>query len=355
MYSQLKWKLPGLLLVLTIIFSSSGLSQEVLSGQVWDGESNTPLVGASVDVSGLGTPSSVITGDSGKFTISIPDLQRSLVVSYRGYEQIEMDLNGRHQVNIFLIPQETTLDEVVVLGYGTQSRRRVTSSISSIGEEVFERIPETNFQTSMGGRIPGLMVTQSNGQPGSSVSMRVRGPSSVSGDNQPLIVVDGMIISGQLTNLNPNDIASVEVLKDAAATSIYGSQGANGVILVTTRRGNFQENPTVNIDYYAGYSEPTRFYDLLDGEEYAQLWNQAADAVGASPDSYFTLGQQPNANWLDLITRKGLVQSVNVSVRGGRSEHPVLSERSLSRGAVLLSGKGAHVVQLSVKYRPTDQ
>lgn len=320
----------GLWLPLALGAVLSSYGQTVIQGHIWDGEQNAPIVGAEVVVKDVSPPLGAISGEEGKFQISVPQDRGTLTVSYPGYRTAQIDYRGASNLEVFLTPSQVTLDDVVVVGYGTQSKERVTSAISSVGEEAFERMPEVNFQTSLGGRIPGLVVTPANGQPGGALSLRVRGPSSISGDNQPLIVVDGMIMnnpsrfqaggtdrSNPLVNINPNDIASVEVLKDAAASSIYGSQGANGVILVTTKRGNFMSKPRVNLDYRIGFSEPTRFYDLLDGEEYAQLWNQAALAVDPDATNLFTLGQQPSTDWIDVITRRGLLQSINVSVTGG--------------------------------------
>lgn len=319
-----------LVLLCNLILFNHINAQHLVKGRIIGSDGDIPLVGAKILVDGTST--GTLSDDYGNFTLAIKQTSDKLVVSYIGYLSQTFQITSDTSLIIRLELDELKLGEVIVIGYGTQAKERVTSSISSVDQEIYEGIPEVNFQAALGAQVPGLNITQANGLPGSGVAIRIRGPSSVNADNQPLIVIDGMITNGvngfqlggggyvnPLMGINPNDIESVQILKDAAASSIYGSQGANGIIIVTTKKGRFNSRAKVNIGYFAGFSEPTNYYDLLNGREFAELWNRAASVspVLNPPTFRFDLDNQPSTDWLDLITRKGFLQSTNISVSGG--------------------------------------
>jgi TonB-linked SusC/RagA family outer membrane protein len=320
-----KWTI--VLLLSFICYSTQ--AQYLIKGKVLDVQDATPLIGASVIFKK--TQKGTFTNQEGKFSLEVPELGGSLFITHVGYQDLEIPVENVQEMLIRLTPTGVDLDEVVVVGYGTQSKRKITNSISSVDQEAFEGVPESNFQAALGGQIAGLAVTQNSGVPGGAVTLRLRGPSSLNADNQPLIVIDGLLVTGlngfylggggpnPLANLNPGDIASIDVLKDAAASSIYGSQGANGVIIITTKSGKLNSKPRVNLSYFAGYSEPTNTYDLLNGKEYAQLWNQAAEGSGFPIESglYYDVDKQPSTDWQDLIFQKGFQQMVQAEVSGG--------------------------------------
>jgi TonB-linked SusC/RagA family outer membrane protein len=322
-------------LVLSLVLFTLGfaLAQRTITGTVTD-SNGEPLIGATVLVKGTAT--GTVTDINGNFSVNVPADAAALVFSYTGYASQEVTLGVSNVVNVTLEQDAAQLSEVVVVGYGTQSKRNVTSAISSVDSKAFENVSVQGFESALQGRLPGVNITGSAGTLGAPQAIRVRGVGSINASNQPLFVVDGVILNDQLgsnnvlgtasgtnplININPNDIESIDVLKDAAAAAIYGSRGANGVILITTRQGKFNQKARVNIGYYAGYSEPTNQFDLMTGQEYASFWNQAARNRGFTPEAnptlFYDVASQPSTNWHDLVSQKGFVQEGNVGVSGG--------------------------------------
>ena len=311
------------------------LAQRTVTGKITD-LSGTPLPGATIMVKN--TPLGTVADESGVYQLQLENGHDLLVFSFIGFVEKELTVNGQTTLDVQLEESASELDQVLVIGFGTQSKRRVTSSIASVGEEVFRNVPVTDFQNALAGRMSGVVMSGSSGVSNSDVNIRIRGTGSISAGNQPLIVVDGLILSGRINapyyneqyseyntnpfiNINPNDIESVEVLKDAAASAIYGSRGSNGVLLITTKSGKFDSKPKVNIGYYAGFTEISKKFDVLNGKEYAAYWNHAALNSGYTPendpDMFYDVDAQPSADWQDLGTRKGFLNEVNASVSGG--------------------------------------
>lgn len=317
-----------LFLLVPFFFIAHLYGQQNVTGKISDASGNG-LPNATVRLKNSHT--GVLTDQTGRFQIKVESLEDTLLASFVGFESTELPLEGRSTIQINLKARNVRLNDVLVIGYGTQSRQRVTSAISSVDSSVFEGVPVSNFQYALNGQLPGVVFTQRSGQPGGSTEILVRGASSINASNAPLIVIDGMIVRGStgiaaggnetdpFLNLNPQDIASVEVLKDAAAASIYGSRGASGVIIITTKRGKFRQRPTVRLSYKGGISEPSNKYELLNGKEYATLWNRAAGAADVPQASplYYDVDNQPSTDWWDLITHRGYVQEYIASVSGG--------------------------------------
>ena len=185
---------------------------------------------------------SAVSDAEGNYSLTIPENATALIFSYVGFRQQEVPINGRKVINVTLLADSKMLDDVVVVGYGAQKKSTLTGSVSSIKSSDIQEYPVASVEQAMQGRMAGVQVQQSSGQPGSGISVRVRGPSSIAGGNEPLIVIDGVPqfngdvrITNSLSTINPNDIEAIEVLKDASATAIYGSRGANGVIMVSTK------------------------------------------------------------------------------------------------------------------------
>ena len=322
-----------LLGVLLLVGSGTLLAQQAITGTVTD-DGGTPLIGASILVEG--TTVGTVTDIDGEFTLNLPADATALVVSYTGFTTGSVPLTGASNYEITLSENAATLNEVVVTGYGTQTRRRLTTSIASVSSEDLAGVPVTDFQNALQGRLPGVTISSNSGTLGSQTSIRVRGIGSINSDVQPLYVVVGVIIetnaegyqlggpgTSPLSNINPNDIESIDVLKDAASAAIYGSRGSNGVVLITTKSGNFNARPQVSVDQYIGFTEPTNQFDLLSGPEYARYWNQARLAGGdtlGSPQLYTDPDNEPDANWIDLVTRNGSVSQTNASVTGGTQD-----------------------------------
>src|SRR5690606_10136441 len=179
--------------------------------------------------------------------LTVPSGSNILVVSFIGYASQEITVEGQTSLDIVLQPDPATLSEVVVVGYGTQKRSDLTGAISSVKSEDLNQLPMQRVDQALQGRDPGVMVLKPSGQPGGKTTIRIRGMNSITGSNQPLVVVDGLQ-GVEIESLNPNDIESIEILKDASATAIYGSQGANGVLLITTKRGK-KGTPVINYSY----------------------------------------------------------------------------------------------------------
>jgi TonB-linked SusC/RagA family outer membrane protein len=224
---------PGVLLLL---FSITALAQDAVTGKVIDAKSKEALPGATVKLST--SASGVSTDENGNFRLEVAQKSGVLVVSYIGYDVKELPLNpNSNNLTVELQPSNASLDEVVVVGYGTQSKRKVTGAVSSLDMSVQENSPSVNAGQALRGRVAGVQILD-NGRPGQDPSILIRGQRSLSANNAPLIVLDGIIFGGSLSDINPNDILSMDVLKDASAASIYGSRAANGVILITSKRAD---------------------------------------------------------------------------------------------------------------------
>ncbi|GHV26891.1 hypothetical protein FACS1894176_08190 [Bacteroidia bacterium] len=214
---------------------------KIVSGIVKD-ENGETIIGASVVLKGTST--GIATGIEGDFELKVPD-DGTLVVSYMGYNTIELPVNGKSNFQITLAEDNQLLDEVVVIGYGTVRRRDLTGSVSQINSDKIERVAATNIMQAVQGRLPGLSITPTSGRPGASSDILIHGVQSINGTNAPIFVVDGTI-SENADNINPQDIETFTVLKDASAVAIYGSRAANGVIVINTKRGNNGKAPTIS-------------------------------------------------------------------------------------------------------------
>ena len=245
-------------------FSQDGQSQTV-SGVISSGEDGTPLPGVSVLIKG--SQQGTVSDLNGNYSLVVPDEQSVLVVTYIGFISQEVQINGRSIIGIVLSPDMVAMDEVVVVGYGTQKNSRITSAIARVSASDLEERPLGRVDQALMGKLAGVQVQQLSGMPGKVLDVKVRGTSSINFSNSPLYVVDGYPISGDLSSINTNDIESIEVLKDAASASIYGSRGANGVVLITTRAGKTGE-AVIQLDVSHGIQNRFSQYDVLNRDEW---------------------------------------------------------------------------------------
>jgi len=284
-----------------------------VKGKVVD-EKGIPLPGVSVGVKG--TSIGTVTNVDGLFTMRLNDDNTILVFSFLGYAPQEIPVGGQNIINVKLLPVSGELAEVVVVGYGTQRRSDITGSVASLPKERLEIVPNTNIAQAIQGAIPGVMVqTTSAGAPPSQ-SIMVRGRNSIKASNAPLVIVDG--IAGSLDDINPNDVLSVEVLKDASAAAIYGSRGSNGVILVTTKSG---KDGTTKLRYNGFYSMQrfTNLPDLMDGEEFYKFkMEREPSTITPSEQAVYDSGEW--VDWLDMALRNGKTTQHNLSFSGGFKE-----------------------------------
>ncbi|WP_230679872.1 SusC/RagA family TonB-linked outer membrane protein [Pontibacter rufus] len=280
-------------------------------------EQGEPLIGASVALKGSTT--GAITNVNGAYSITVPDEGGTLVVSYIGFLTQEVPINDRSVINITLQTDAKALEEVVVVGYGTQKKSVVTGAISNVTASDIENQQVTRVEQALQGRTSGVTVVSSSGAPGASATVRVRGITTLN-SNDPLYVVDGVIINGGIDYLNQADIASIEVLKDAASAAIYGTRGAAGVILVTTKKGQ-EGGIRVNYNAYYGTQAPVRKLDLLNATEYATLRNEASIANGGPiiyPDPR-SLGE--GTDWQDIVFEEDArIQNHELSISGGNDK-----------------------------------
>ncbi|MBG47704.1 MAG: SusC/RagA family TonB-linked outer membrane protein [Pseudozobellia sp.] len=300
-------KLKLACITLFVMFGHFAFSQTTVSGVVSD-ESGVPLPGASIVVAG--TTNGTQTDFDGNYTISDVPPNGNLTVSYIGYLTQQVPVNSRTTINVTLAEDLQTLDEVVVVGYGTQSRAEVTGAITTVGSEELTALPVATADQALQGRAAGVTVLNT-GSPGTAPVVRIRGLGTMN-NNDPLYVIDG-VIAGGLGDLNPNDIESINVLKDASTTAIYGSLGSNGVVMVTTKKGRRTGKTVINLDSYTGIQYSDQRYDILDAEQYRQF---AQEGFGFTPTS--PLSQSNNdTDFQDAIFRTGVMQKVDLGISGG--------------------------------------
>ncbi len=294
-----------------------------VSGTVVD-ELGEPLIGATVQQKG--TSNGTSTDIDGKYTLTIAP-KGTITVSYVGYNTQDIAVDGRTVINVTMKENAAVLDEVVVVGYGQMKRSDLTGSVVSVGEDAVKKSISTSIDQVLQGRAAGVQIQANSGTPGASTSIRIRGINSLNATNQPIFVIDGVVIdsatdsesSNPLSSINPSDIVSMDILKDASATAIYGSRASNGVIMITTKRGKAGE-ATVTYDAYLGWQEMPKQYDMLNLQEYAEHHNyRAIERNLLIPSSAFVrpdlLGK--GTNWQDELFRKAFMMNHSISVSGG--------------------------------------
>ncbi len=272
-------------------------------------ESGQAVPSASVTVKGTGN--GVTTASDGSFQIPAPS-NGTLVVSSVGFGSVEVAIKGRTTVNATLNTAGSTMEQVIVVGYGTQRKEAVTGSVASITGESLREIPAANITQGLQGRIAGVDISQTSTRPGATMQIRIRGTRSLSADNNPLIVLDGIPFLGSIGDINPDDVKSIEILKDASATAIYGSRGANGVVLVTTDKGGRNRMPKITYSAYYGIQDVFAKYPMMNGDQLAAL-RAARGQYTNGPDEI----AGTNTDWQDLFYQKGRVTDNNISLSGG--------------------------------------
>ncbi|MDO9554477.1 MULTISPECIES: SusC/RagA family TonB-linked outer membrane protein [Rhodonellum] len=315
--------------VLSLIFlgllpSMSFAQQILVKGQVMSGDDNLPVPGATILLKN--SQKGTITDVDGLYTIEVPSTGSILIFSYVGYNTQEVQVNNQNTINVTLQTDTQDLGEVVVVGYGTVKKSDLTGSVVSIRDKDLTAIPVTNALEVMQGKVPGLDLTKASGQPGAGLNFTIRGNRSLNASNGPLIIVDG-IIYGPNMDVNPNDIASIEVLKDASATAIYGTLGANGVILVTTKRGASGKSK-ISVNSYYGVQTLGGYADIMTGPEWVDLRRESRRTVGewnspADDEKIFNPTQLENfqngryTDWAQQLLGTGSQQNHQISTSGG--------------------------------------
>lgn len=339
-----KQLLQLLLLSVCLLTASFAFSQtRSITGLVTD-EKQAPLIGATVSVKN--SKASTTTNTDGRFSLDVPSGATTLVITYIGMASMETAITGNTVYAVSLTSNSSTMEDVVVIGYGTLRRANVTTAISSVKERDIKNLPVAGADQAIQGKVAGVTVTSNGGQPGGGVSVRVRGVTNVSGDNEPLYVVDGVQMgatqqslqqnalgggSGStsqsvLATLNPADIESIDILKDASAQAIYGSRGANGVVLITTKKGRSGEGK-IAYDSYVGWQQLPRKLDVLNLSEYATYTNSLVGEVRAAGGGMDSIGEFRNpallghgTDWQDEIYQTGMIQNHQIAFSGGQNK-----------------------------------
>lgn len=320
-------KLLTLAFSLLLLTGSLLAQNRVITGKVMD-EKGSPIPNASVIIKGSNTGTT--SNMDGVFTLTVPPTAKVILVSAVGVGSAEITLGARNTVDITLKSVDKELQEVVVVGYGTQRKSDVTANITTVKGTVLADKPAPSFDASLGGRAAGVQITVPNGVLNNPPVFRIRGTNSINLSSYPLIVVDGvasytegafnsLAASNPLASINPNDIESMDILKDAAATAIYGSRGSNGVVLITTKKGKRGKSKVV-YDGWVGWTKATRLWEMLDAQGYMDLKNEGLANAGEQPRYFPTNGpdgKMINTNWYDYAYRTGFSHSHNVSVSGG--------------------------------------
>ncbi|MBW3468096.1 SusC/RagA family TonB-linked outer membrane protein [Arthrospiribacter ruber] len=311
--------LLGFALMLMSIQSAMAQSRTV-TGTVTSPEEPEGIPGVNVVVKGSST--GTITDIDGRFSINVPQGANALVFSFVGYQTREVALTNADNIEVELQPDVKALGEVVVVGYGTQERRELTGSVSSIDNRAIENLVTPSFDQQLAGRAPGVQVTTPGGVLGQAPVIRIRGVNSITSNADPLIVIDGVPVvnsdraanfpSNPLAQINPADIESFEVLKDGSATAIFGSRAANGVILITTKKG-ITGKAQVDYNVSVGFNEEINRFSLLNGDQFVDIANEKRTNAGLSE----LARPGVNTDWQDYIFRRGMVQQHNLSIRGG--------------------------------------
>jgi len=338
-----------------MIFSTAALAQNtVLSGTVND-DTGVGLPGATIQVKGAA--SGTITDVDGTFSLKLTDqeLPVTIIASFVGYKAQEVTLSDDEPVVITLSPDIESLDEVVVVGYGTQNRKDLTGAVGSLSGKSVDDLPLASADQLLQGKMSGVQVVTS-GAPGGYVAVRIRGTGTIN-DADPLYVIDGFPVSGGISAINPDDIASIDVLKDASAAAIYGARGANGVVIITTKRG--QEGKTsIDISSYAGYAEVVKPVKMLNAKQYALLNNEARINGGDPVNPAFTNPQSlvDSADWMNAVFRKGAIQNYSVSVRGGTSKlrYNLSGGYFKQDGVIIGSGFDRKSFRLNLNHKAAD-
>lgn len=317
------------LFMFTCMNISTAFAQDApIAGKVMN-ENGEPLSGVSVTLKG--SKRGVATNAAGEFSINAGS-SGILIISYVGYEKKEVAINGQRTLTITLSEENTQLNQVVVIGYGTVKKSDLTGSVVSVKAEDLKASPVTSFDQALEGRAAGVQVTQQSGKPGAETSIRIRGTTSINAGNEPLYVVDGMLINSDaadmstgvtlgprisaLASINPNDIESIEILKDASATAIYGSRGANGVVIITTKRGREGRN-TVSFDTYYSLQEIANKVEVLNAEQFANFVNEAKMNADATPIYVNPKNLGVGTDWQNELFRRAPMSSYQLSFSGG--------------------------------------
>lgn len=316
-----QWKVFSILSCLLVLISvhSYALQDRIVTGKVQSLEENEALPGVSIIIKG--TNIGTVTDIDGNFSLSVPSGNNTLVFSFIGYLTKEISIGIESNYNIFLESDTKALGEVIVTGYAIQRAEEITGAIETLNVKDLPNAPVATVGQKLQGKLAGVRVTQTSGRPGQGLNFQIRGAFSFTGGSQPLYVVDGMPIEGDISFISPNEIENITVLKDPAAASLYGSRAANGVVLIQTNKTEFNRETQISFDSYYGFENipQGRRLEMMNAREYAQFQKEIAELNGRPVNPAFQNPDQlgTGTDWFDAITRTGAIQSYNFGISQG--------------------------------------
>ena len=330
----------------------------LVRGKIIDSKTSEALIGVSVKVKG--TTNGAFTDVNGNYSMNAPE-DGALIITYIGYETLEVPVTNRTSINISLVSSTTSLNEVVVVGYGSQIKKEVTGAVQTIDAEELKDIPVSQISQKLQGRLAGVQINQTTGKPGQGMSVRIRGQLSVSAGSDPLYVVDGFPITGSIAALNPDEIENISVLKDAASTSLYGSRAANGVVLITTKKGN-KGQTNISFNAFSGLQQvPQRGrIEMMDAVEFAQFKKEYYQDAGQpvplefqNPSQY----ERKNNDWYDALLRQAPLQSYNLTITSNTDKLNTTLVAGLydQEGVVLNNTYNRYSLRMNLDYAISDK
>ena len=342
-----------------------------VTGNVTSAEDNNALPGVSVVAKGSSRGTQ--TDANGNYSLELPANATTLVFSFVGVATQEVAVRNQNVVNVAMSNDSRSLNEVVVVGYGTQQRRDVTGSAATINSSEIANLPVTTFESALQGRAAGVQVTQSSGKLGTALQIRVRGAASVSAGNEPLYVLDGIPITSvdagssttetysPLADIDPNDIETISILKDASASAIYGSRASNGVVLITTKKGR-SGRTNVSLGYYTGISNPTRIRQFLNRAQYVELFSEAATNADLVPSEEFEgagldINTTTDEKWSEAAFRQGTINQFNFNVNGGtdKTQFYLSGATNQQTGIIVANSFRRNNIRLNLNHSVSDR
>jgi TonB-linked SusC/RagA family outer membrane protein len=339
--------------LLTTIDKFDTEQQKTVSGKVTD-SSGSPLPGVTVVVKG--TTQGTITDVDGTYSLTNTPDDATLQFSFVGMKTQEILISGKNQINVSLIEESIGIEEVVAVGYGTMKKSDLTGSVAQVKSETLESVPVYNMEQALKVGAAGVRVTQNSGSPGQRIEVRIRGGNSMIGGNQPLYVVDGFPVPEGIDFLNPSDIESVDILKDASATAIYGSRGANGVVIITSKRGRKGQKSRIEVDSFYGIQKEVNRFDVLEAKDYAIIANEWLKNQGL--DSYFNVDQveNPGTDWQDVVFRTSPLHNHTITFTGSsaKTQYSISGNYYDQEGILINSGVKRGSARINLDHEMND-
>jgi len=365
----------GFLLLLGCLGNGQALAQQkdiTIKGKVTALENNEAIPGVNIVLKG--TTKGTNTDAKGEYTLVVPSANTTITFSFLGYLSQDVVVGKRTQLNISLVQDAKALEEVVVVGYGTSLKKDLSGSIASVSAEDIKSLPITSFEQGMQGRVAGVQVVQGNSAPGGAPQVRIRGANTVLGGNEPLYVIDGVPVynselegnsnlnigtqpSNALASINPNDIVSMEILKDASATAIYGARGANGVVIITTKRGKASDRGKISFDAYYGMQEISNKLKLMNTQDFIKIVNERTTNFGAAPKYADPSQYTTSTDWQDFFFRKAPMQNYSLNFSGGsqQNQYSVSGNWFSQEGIIQLSNFNRGSVRVNLDNRLNEK